>query len=964
MNAERWEHIETLFERALDLEPAAREAFLDEACGDDAALRGEVASLLASYTAAQPFFARLADQVEPIVSARLEPPGAPPARIGPYRIDRELGRGGMGTVYHAERDDGQYRQQVAIKLLRREFASDDVVRRFLAERQILASLNHPNIARLLDGGMTETGRPYFVLEYVEGWPILDYCETHRLGLEARLRLFQDVCAAVQYAHQNLIVHRDLKPGNILVADGAETGAPQVKLLDFGIAKLMQPGMDGHLAMTHTDVRPMTPLYASPEQLRGERVTTASDVYQLGVLLYELLTGQRPYARFEPTAYQIERAICEEDPPPPSQAVPPGGARPPWSRRLRGDLDAIVGKAMRKVPDERYESAAALSGDVERYLEQRPVRARRGNVTYRFAKFVRKHRVAVAAAGVIAVLLVTLAVLSVRFALVTARQADLVARERDKAAQMASFLVELFQVSDPNERQGTDVTAEELLLRGASRIETELRDQPETRAMLMNVIGRIYRQLGMYRQSETLLSLALDERRQALGDWHPDVAETQQELGRLRRAQGAYATAESLLTEALAMQRALFGERHVRVAQTLSDLGWVLHNKGEAGRAAALFNEALTMRRELLGPRHEDVAESLSSLAAVRRHQGAYDEAEQYYRQALAMYREVLGPEHLQVARALNDLAAMLQDLGRYDEAETYARASLDLYSKLFGTEHPDVATSLSNLAYVQQNKGDYEAAEQGYREALAMRRRLLGDDHPHVAHSLNNLAAVLQDQGRFEEAEPYAREALALYRKVFGDTHRLVAQALTNLGWMLRNRGALDEARPLFKEVVQIRTALYGGQHPQVAQGRIYLGSLLHRLGRWPAAEAEFQQALSVLADSMYARHPLRAMALSSFGELRTDQGRPEAMEMLQEALEIREAVLPPGHWQTAETRSALGACLMQQGRYEEAEPLLRQAVQILSERRGARHPVTQRALARLAQWDAARPDPGTPSPR
>jgi serine/threonine-protein kinase len=540
--AARWERVKELFDGAAGLDPDARAAFLAEACGDDGALREEVESLLLAHDQAGGFLP--------------EPPPDPDAgdaaedladrRLGPYRLLHLIGQGGMGHVYRAIRDDDQFKKLVAVKLVRVEMATDAVLARFRAERQILAGLEHPGIARLLDGGAIEDGRPFLVMEHVEGTRIDVYARDHALTTAARVTLFRSVCAAVQYAHENLVVHRDLKPANILVTPD---GLP--KLLDFGVAKLMDPSGPG--AATATLFAAMTPAYASPEQVRSEPITTATDVYSLGVVLHELLTGRRPYRLAGVTSLELQQAICEQEPERPA---------------LPDDLGAIVLKALRKAPHLRYPTVAAFSEDLGRYLAGLPVSARKGTARYRAARFVRRHRVKVALSAL-------LAVAAASFAANTAVQAGRVAREKDKTERVTGLLVGLFRVSDPGEARGNTVTAREMLDRGAARVRAELAAEPEVQAALLDTMGRVYGNLGLYAEAQPLVEEALATRRRVLGDDHDDVAASLKSLATLAvvlQARGRCDEAERLAREVVAVPSRLGPRSHPDAARAERVLG--------------------------------------------------------------------------------------------------------------------------------------------------------------------------------------------------------------------------------------------------------------------------------------------------------------------------------------------------------------------------------------------------------
>ena len=728
---------------------------------------------------------------------------APERRIGPYRILRELGRGGMGTVYLAARADEQFHKRVALKIIRSGAGSEEVVRHFKRERQILAGLDHPNIAKLLDGGTTDDGLPYFVMEHIEGLPLLEYCDARSLAVPDRLRLFQSVCSAVQYAHRNLVVHRDIKPGNVLVA---EDGTP--KLLDFGIAKLLNPELAGE-APTATGLV-MTPEYASPEQARGERITTATDVYSLGVVLYELLTGHHPYRLTSRQPLDVLKAVAEQEPERASVAVGRSEERTPeqvardregtpqtLQRRLKGDLDNILMMALRKEPQRRYASVEAFSDDVRRYLEGLPVKARKPTLGYRAGKLVRRHVLGAAASLAALLLLVGFAVAMAVQSQRVARERDLARKERATAQRVSAFLVELFKVSDPGEARGNSVTAREVLDKGVSKIASELKDQPEVRATLMDTMGEVHRNLGLYDKSIALTREALETRKATLGGEHVDVATSLNNLGNALYDKGDYAAAEGLFREALALRRKLLGNEHPDVATSLSNLANVLYRKGDYQGAEELGREALALRRRLFGNEHLDVAKSLNNLGVVLMERGDYDGAEQLYREALALRRKLHGNEHPSVATGLNNLANVLAQKGDWAGAEAVQREALALGRKLHGNEHPGVAFSLSNLAIVLMEQGSYAEAEALHREALAMRRKLLGNESPNVAMTLTGLAETLCRTGRSGEAEPHAREAIAVFRKTLPAGHPYTAEAESVLGGCLTLSRRYAEAEPL-----------------------------------------------------------------------------------------------------------------------------------------------------------------------
>ena len=730
---------------------------------------------------------------------------------------RLLSRGGMGAVYLAVREYEGFEKRVALKLLQPDLQErEEILWRFRTERRILASLDHPNIAAFLDGGTTDDGRPYFVMEYVEGQPIDAYCDTHKLTTGERLELFRTVCAAVQVAHQNTLVHRDLKPANILVtADGVP------KLLDFGIAKLLNPELAAP-SIAHTVLRPLTPEYASPEQVRDEPITTASDVYSLGVLLYELLTGHHPY-RFEsylPTV--MERTICEQEPESPStvvlrrEEVPgPGGETTVLTpetvsrtrggdprrlkRRLAGDLDNIVLMALRKEPRRRYATAEQLAEDIRRHLGGLPVVAHGDSLTYRAGKFLRRHRLGVAAAG--AFLAATLA-----FGIAMAFQRAQVAQALERAERVTAFLTELFEASDPF------VNSRDFLVAGAEKLEIELEGQPEVRADLMATVGVIYRNLDLFERAEPLLRTALESRRAELGDRHPKVAESLVDLGLLLQRRGDFDAAEDLLRQALAMRHELFAGDHPATAESLNHVGVLLQERGDFDAAEDLLRRSLAMRRRLGDPS--------------------------------------------EIAESLNDLAGVLRDKGDHETAERHLREALAIFRRHYPEDHPYVATAVSNLAFFVRDRGELEAAEGLFREALGLFRRRFGEEHSHIAQVRHNLAGVVLARGRVEEAEALYRSSLATRRRLLGSGHVHVAQSLGKLGGLLRGKGEYAEAEADFREGLDIMRRRLGDDHPLVARFRVYLAELLIETGDPAAAAESLREALSIYRDRLPAEHP------------------------------------------------------------------------------------------------------------
>ncbi len=837
MHAERWQRIETLFAVAAERPAGERRELLDTRCGDDPELRSEIERLLEADERAGNF---IEDAVESAASELKIG-----RSIGPYRVIRQLGRGGMSSVYLAVRADAQFRMRVAIKLVRRGMDTDDILRRFRNERQILASLDHPNIAKLLDGGTTDDGLPFFVMDYIEGEPIDTYCDQQQLNIRQRLVLLRDVCSAVHYAHRNLVVHRDLKPSNVLVTTD---GVP--KLLDFGIAKLLNPELtESALAPTGRLLRLMTPSYASPEQITGGAITTASDVYSLGVLLYELLTGRRPY-RVDGGPEEIERVICTQRPERPSTTVTrevtsavagevrtpmelsgTRGASPEQLRRvLRGDLDNILLMALRKEPARRYGSVEQLAEDLDRHLTGRPVIARKDTVAYRAGKFVGRHRLGVAAAatslGLIFALIITLAVQSARIR----HERDRATHERDRATRVVAMLNELFKIADPGEVRGNSITARELLDHGAEQIR-QLGDEPET-GMLLDTLARLYEELGLYERSIPLRERSLEIYRRTYGDVTQETAKALNDLGRMLALSGEYADAERRFREVLDIRSKLFPEVHPEVLFALNNLGLILHDLGDYRGAEPIYEKGLEIQHRLSDEQENKELILLGNRALLHYDMGQYRQAEASFREVLTTRRQELGADHESTAMALDNLGMTLHALGRYEEAEIRLREGLDIRLRTLGEQNPEIARSRTNLGKLLCARGAPEEAERLLRQGLEQRLLLMGDQHPEVAASFEGLAACHVAQGEPAEAERLYRRALDIYHASLPDKHPVAVEALLALARLLEERGACGEAEPLLREAVDTRSRRLAAGSWLIAEAEGALGSCLASLGR------------------------------------------------------------------------------------------------------------------------------------
>jgi serine/threonine protein kinase/Tfp pilus assembly protein PilF len=781
-------------------------------------------------------------------------------RIGPYRVLRTLGAGGMGEVYLAERADAQFEQQVAIKVVHGGALAVSMHSRLKQERQILAQLDHPNIAHLLDGGALTDGSAYIVMEYVDGEAIDVFCDVNRLDINARLKLFQTVCAAVHYAHQNLIVHRDLKPSNILV-----TAAGVPKLLDFGIAKLLDDRQAARhtLAVTQADVRIMTPDHASPEQVRGQAITTSSDVYVLGVLLYKLLCGTGPFFIASMRLSEIERAICEKDPSPPSETVSAeelpeskliaesrGTSAKRLRRSLSGDLDNIVLMAMRKEPERRYASAEQLAGDIQRFLEGMPVIARRDTVSYRTAKFVKRHWLPVSAAAAAAFIVIAFSVTtyeqSVRIAAErdrAAQQRERAEHERARAEEVSSFLVNLFKLSDPGENRGNQVTARELLDSGAKRLQTGLQDQPATKAALLSTVGTVYDSLGQYQDALPLLDESLHLQAQSQD---PSRVDTLLELGRARIGAGELAAAEAPLQEALRIAQRDAGATSVQTGHSLWSLGMLRFEQGRNTEAKGLYIRSLSVLEDSRAPQ-TDVSAALSDLAKVYVLEQQWVLAKQTHEQALEIDRRVLGDDHPRVAFRLENLAIVAQNMGDLKLAETLYVDALKRQEHIYGDHHPEIAVAKGNYGLLLQREGRLAEAEPLLRSALETRLSLYGPSHFMVGYSRVSLAILLHDKGDLAASENEFRQALAIYDKSLPANHQYRASLLMYFARLLVDRNKPAEALAKSEESIKIWTATSPAASPQTALAHAIHAYALEHLGKSREAAEELDVAVPVL---------------------------------------------------------------------------------------------------------------------
>ena len=744
----------------------------------------------------------------------------------------------MGAVYRAARDDGELHHSVAIKIVAGWLPGPAALQRFRSERQILASLDHPYIARLLDAGTTESGVPFAVMEYVDGQPLDGYCTERRLTIADRLAVFLKICEAVEYAHRNLIVHRDLKPANILVTDAAVP-----KLLDFGIAKLL--GNEGAEAVTRTGVTPLTPHYASPEQVTAAPIGTPSDIYALGVILYELLAGASPYGNVPASA--LGSAIVDGDIERPSRSIDaaaatergmtPGRLR----RRLSGDLDNIVLMALRKEPERRYATVRQFADDIANYLSERPVSARRSSIGYRAGKLVRRHPAGVAAGLGFALAITSLTAFYTNELRIERDRAE---REAAKATNVSEFLRGVFESADPERVPNAEVTARELLDSSARRIDAELGSTPEVQADLLAELGRVYRSLGLFEDAEDLLTRAVSLRRVAEQPGDVALADVLHVLGTVLVERSRYADAELPFREAIVLRRPA-GDIDA-LASSMEMLAWAHLQQSEFTKADSLLDEALV----LLDTNERDnglaLARVLQRRAQSHQMQGRFEPAETLHLRSLDLLETEVGPDDLLVARQSNGLATTYAQHGKLAEAQRYYERAVDIFERVLGADHPSVAAPLGNLGIVYVKQGRMADAEHTYERALAIREAALGPDHADVGGMLNNLAMLYRRGGRLDDADARYQRALAIAERVYGSGNPRTAIPMFGLAILRSLQGETDEAWRLHQQVLEIRERALGPGHPQVAQSLYRMGMLHLDAGRADEAEPLLARALAI----------------------------------------------------------------------------------------------------------------------
>ncbi len=885
---ELWKRITALLDEFLELEETECEARLAQLRSESPFIAAEVERLLRADRSGQDPFGKPPAQWAHDFIETLAQGEAASQRFGPWKVLRTIGRGGMGVVFLAERVEGDFEQRVALKVLDRPDPEGKLARRFEQERRILAPLEHPNIARLLDGGTTEKGVPWFAMEYIDGESITHWCANLKLGVPERIDLFIDVCQAVAHAHSRLVVHRDLKPSNILVST-----AGQVKLVDFGIAKLLAEEAEA-VDRTQTVARLLTPRYASPEQIRGEPVTTSSDVYALGTVLYELLSGEPPFAAMATTEREWEDAILSAD-------------LPSLPSSLPSDLGTIVEKALRKEPEHRYRSAEALAEDLQRYRQMLPIHARPATARYKTNRFLRRHRTGTISAGLL--LLALLGGL-----LTTVWQARIASRQAARANQVKEFLVEIFSESSQAVGLGQKVTTEEVLDAGAKKLQSHLHDQPRLRSELLLLLGDLNVKLGRFDLAESLLTQARDESEQG------------------------------------------FGPESVETVKVLTELGSALEQRGLYEQALEILNEALAIQDRHGRDHSEETSTVLGNLAVAYSGQGDLEKAIELHKRVLQLDRQRLGPDDPEVATDLNNLAVNLGKTDQYAAADSLHKLALDIRVKRLGNLHPDVATSLHNRAAVLTAMGSDAEAESLYLRCLSIRRELYPKGHPDTAAALTSLALLYRQQGRLEEAGDYLRQAVAIHHAVSVNPSYELGRTLNALGTLEYSLGNYAEAAEWMSQALEVFRATSGAENPSTLTVLNNVAVLLERAGKLKEARARYEEVLELRRRVLGEDDPSLAFSYRGLGALALAEGKvAEAESLLQKSQAIFLEHAPEEKLALAEIQLDLGRCALRRGDLNAAELLLRSALEGLEARLTPDHPLLRQAHAAMQTLDALR---------
>ncbi len=936
MTPERLQQVKEVLQRALELKPEDRAAFLRQRCADDDSLRKEVEALLSASEEARSSFLKTAADApadkpfDPFatLSAGGVLPGAGEV-IGRYHLLERIGEGGMGEVWLAEQKE-PVRRRVALKLIKAGMSTREVIARFESERQALALMDHPAIAKVFDAGSTPQGGPYFVMEYVAGVPITDYCDAHQLSTRERLELFVHVCEGVQHAHQKAIIHRDLKPSNILVTE--VDGHPAPKIIDFGVAKALGQRLTADTFFTRVGALVGTPQYMSPEQApaSGEDIDTRTDVYSLGAILYELLAGTPPIDVRRVALDEFLRRLKEEEPAKPSTKIRTQNpatstevARkrhteaPTLVRQMRGDLDSIALKALEKERSRRYGSPSDFAADIARYLRHEAVVAVPPSVGYRARKFARRHRAALATACAFALVIIAAAAISVRQSLRANREAAVAQAVNDFLQNDLLGQASAYRQSKPD----PDIKVRTVLDRAAQRIEGKFPKQPGVEAGIRATMGEAYIGLGQYPEARTQLERALELDRGTLGEKDPKTLKTMSRLGHIARLQGKYPEAEALLSQTVEIQRRVLGPEGSETLSSMNNLAGVYWAEGKYAQAEALLSQVLAARRRVLGPEHPETVGSMHNLAIVYEEEGKYPQAEALASETLEIQRRLLGPEHPETLKSI--LPVVYYSEGKYAQAEALDNQIVEIQRRVLGPEHPETVGSMHNLGIVYLAEGKYAQADALFSQTLEIQRRVLSPEHPDTLWSMNNLASVYAEEGKYAQAEALNRQTLEIQRRVFGAEHPDTLWSMSTLAAIYGVQGKYLQSEELFHRCLETERRVLGPEHATSLGTLSDFASMYQQQGKYALAETYAAQALAGRRHALGAEHADTMSSAADLALAYVSQGKfAEGEPLAREAMEV-DRKIQPDDWQRFRAESLLGESLAGEKKYAEAEPLL-----------------------------------------
>mgnify|MGYP001815253352 CR=1 FL=1 len=949
----RWQRQWDIFHAAIARPADERADFVAAQCAGDADLEAAVNQLLTAHDDSNPILN------EPLLSAAgladdLDPERLVGQSIDGYVLRSVVGEGGMGVVYEAWQAEPVERR-VALKVIKLGMNTREVVSRFRQEQQALAIMSHPNIARVYDAGATADGRPYFVMEFVDGEPITGYCDKHRLDARSRLKLCISVLEGIQHAHQKSLIHRDIKPSNVLI-EHAETGQPSVKIIDFGIAKATDQRSTEKTMYTAVGRLVGTPTYMSPEQAASDvaGIDTRTDVYSTAVLLYELLTGTVPFENeslLSAGYAEIQRIIREQDPPPPSRKLSTidgatltmsAKARRSTSRALRreieGDLDWIVMKGLEKDPARRYGSATEFAADIRRYLDDMPVIARPPGRVYRLKKFVRRHTWGVAVTGTAVAAVLAFSVFSFSQAQRLAVALGEAQIEQAKAERVTQFLLQMLAESEPNNAQGENVTVLQALERGAERLKTELDEEPATKAAILIQMAEIYRELGDYENAEELLKRAGDTLGAMQVQDPATIVEYEQVAANMFHDKGDYETAGAHYESAIAVQRSL-DPGHVNLVRAMKDYGTLFIDSGDYARAAVELRAAVDVARANLPANHALLGTSLGTLAHANNQQGESELARPQFEESVAILRALLPDTTMELAATLSGYGSFLREAGELDAAMATQEEVVQLYRKVLGDEHPYVATVLTSLAGAYSRAGRLDAAIKTARESVALHESIFEGPHPNKASAYYELSAVLSASGQYAEAEAGFRNVLEVDIANLGADHPFIFSDLEQIAVALKNQEKYAEAKDFQRRALDGRIRVLGAEHPDTAAAWLNLSGILARLDRSSEAVAAAERAVEIMDGGEETNLRLVAARTQLASVLYTVDRFRESEEIYNEILNVQRRTLPEDHPNVATTLHGIGVARL--AMRQPAVDVLAEALAIREEILGDEHPFT-----------------------